>query len=154
MLRATDFSGGTVADRPDQMYGWSGMVRLANGDILVGASERKHHICPFGRIVTMRSRDGGQTWSPPQEIYNSEMDDRDTTLAVLPDGTLIAAWFTSEGWMDPPGFRPEWAARRARVTDRILEEVVGDWLIRSHDGGLTWEKTATRIISPASPSDG
>jgi len=156
-----EIGSGVVASRPDQMYGWPGMTRAANGDILVVASERKHHVCPFGRPVVMRSRDNGLTWSLPQEIYNSELDDRDSTIACLPDGTLVAAWFTSAEFGDPQYARAEWRPRFGRVTEKMREELTGDWLIRSTDHGRTWEPTPHRMpvggaehIGPFVLSDG
>jgi len=145
MLTPSDFGGGVVAWRPDQFYGWPGLTRVQGEEILAAASERKHHACPYGRIVVMRSLDGGRSWGLPQEIYNSELDDRDATLITMPDGTICCTWFTSCGWMEPPFLRPEWAARRDRVTDKMIQELVGDWLIRSTDGGRTWEKVPHRM---------
>ncbi len=147
MLKATVIDSGIVMSRPGQMYGWPGLTRTGSGDLLVMASERKHHVCPFGREVISRSSDGGRTWTLPEEIHNSELDDRDSTLATMPDGTVIASWFTSSGWMEtsPSFFRPEWKARSERVTQKMLDELVGDWMIRSSDGGATWELSPTRM---------
>ena len=152
---------GTVAWRPGQMYGWPGLTRAANGDLLVVASERKHHCCPYGRVVVMRSGDNGHTWSLPMEIYNSELDDRDGTLATLPDGTLVAGWFTSVAFIQSFGERPEWAARSQRVTEQMRRELVGSWILRSHDHGQSWDLAATAVpdggcahIGPFALSDG
>lgn len=143
---------GVVAHRPGQMYGWPGITRAANGDILVSASERKFHICPFGREVFMRSTDNGKTWGLPQEIFNSELDDRDANITTLKDGTIVQSWFTSIA------FEAEWPERSARVTDKIRQEVAGTWMLRSFDHGYTWEDTALKMpvgmhISPVELSD-
>jgi len=161
MLKTKFLSSGVVASRPGQMYGWPGMTRAQNGDILVVASERKHHVCPFGRVVVIRSSDNGQSWSLPQEIYNSELDDRDSTIGCLPDGTLVAAWFTSAEFGDLQYARAEWKPRFERVTEKMREELTGDWLIRSTDQGRTWEPIPHRMpvggaehIGPFVLSDG
>lgn len=143
---------GTVACRPDQMYGWPGITRAANGDILVSASERKFHICPFGREVVIRSTDEGETWGLPLEIYNSELDDRDGNITTLKDGTVVQSWFTSTA------FESRWPERAARITDKIRQEVTGTWMLKSHDHGHTWDKEPLRIpvgmhISPIELSD-
>ena len=145
MLKANDLAAGTVASRPEQMYAWPGLTRVTRNELLAVASERKHHVCPFGRVVVIRSTDGGKTWGLPQEIHNSELDDRDSTILTFADGTLAAAWWTSPMWMNPPAFREEWQARRERATRKMMEELSGDWLIRSSDGGHTWEDTPHRI---------
>lgn len=145
MLKASHFTHGTIASRPGQMYSWPGLIRIKGDELLVIASERKHHVCPFGREVIMRSQDGGTTWSLPEEIYNSELDDRDGTLAILPDGTITASWFTSVEFIRDAYCRPEWHSRRDRVTPRMIEELEGSWLLRSTDGGHTWETTPHRL---------
>ena len=145
MVKITNITHGIVASRPEQHYGWPGIVRTMDGDILVGASERKHHIGPFGRIVLMRSKDDGETWEQPQEIYNSELDDRDTTLGIFSDGMIFASWFTVAGWTRPDYCREEWKSRRDRVTTKMFDELAGHWMIRSNDGGRTWENTPLRL---------
>jgi len=145
---------GIVASRPGQMYGWPGITQAANGDIIVAASERKFHCCPYGREVIIRSKDSGKTWCLPQEIYNSEMDDRDANIITLKDGTLILSWFTSNAF-EVNG----WMARAARVTDKMRSELLGTWMMKSHDCGETWEDDPIKIpvgmhISPVELSDG
>jgi hypothetical protein len=145
---------GIAISRPDQMYGWPGITRAANGDILIAASERKFHVCPFGREVVVRSADNGRSWSLPQEVYDSELDDRDANLLTMPDGTIILSWFTSTAFAGEP-----WEGRTARVTERMRDELIGSWFIRSSDHGKTWEKQARRMptgmhISPVLLSDG
>ncbi len=148
---------GTVAARPNQMYGWPGITRAANGDILVAASERQFHVCPYGREVIMRSTDNGHTWSLPQEVYNSEIDDRDANLTTLADGTIVLSWFSSTAYEKHNN--ELWPERIARVTDKMREELVGTWFIKSTDHGQTWELKPHRIpvgahISPTVLSDG
>ena len=140
-----EIGGGVAASRPDQVYAWPGMTIVKDGELLAVASERKFHICPFGRIVIVRSLNGGVTWDIPQEIYNSELDDRHPSLVTMPDGTIICSFFTVNFWMTPAHITEDWKPRAARVTDRLLEEVLGDWLIRSFDGGNTWEGTPHRM---------
>jgi hypothetical protein len=142
-----------IASRPGQMYGWPGICRAANGNILVAASERRYHCCPFGREVIMRSSDNGQTWSLPQEVYNSELDDRDANLLALPDGTIILSWFTSTA------FETRWTERASRVTESMRRDLLGTWMVRSSDNGHIWEELPTKIpvgvhISPVLLSDG
>lgn len=145
---------GIVASRPKQMYAWPGITRAANGDIIVAASERKEHCCPYGREVIMRSKDNGNTWSLPQEVYNSELDDRDSNLTTLKDGTLLLSWFTSTAF-ETCG----WNERAARITDKMREELLGTWMLKSHDSGETWEPNPIKIpvgmhISPVELSNG
>ncbi|MBI4306922.1 MAG: exo-alpha-sialidase, partial [Chloroflexi bacterium] len=150
-----------VAARPDQMYGWPGLASCRNGDLIAVVSERKNHICPYGRIVMSRSSDKGATWALPQEIFNSEMDDRHPSVVALSDGTLVCSFLTVNFWMDHAGEVPDWGPRAARVPQRLLDEALGDWLVRSFDGGRTWEQVSHRMphggslhASPVALSDG
>lgn len=149
-LRTDHFEYGVVASRPDQMYGWPGITRVKGEEILVACSERKYHVCPFGREVIIRSIDGGRTWGLPQEVYNSELDDRDSSLVTMPDGTIILTFFTSDAFTIK-GYllRPEWQARTDRITQKMRDELLGGWLLRSFDGGKTWETAPHRIPSGA-----
>ena len=142
-LKAEIIKHGIITARPDQMYGWPGITRASGQEILVAASERKYHICPFGREVVIRSMDGGKTWGLPQEVYNSELDDRDSNLLTMPDGTLVLTWFTSNAFEHE--MRPEWKPRCDRITQRMRDELIATWLLRSYDKGHTWETTPHRL---------
>lgn len=144
-LTAGNFEHGVVASRPDQMYGWPGITRIGDREILIAASERIYHEDPVGRIVVMRSTDGGMTWTLPQEVYNSEIDDRDSSLLTTPDGTIILTWFDSTGFVAkvmggerfPERWQSQWLARveRQGLSDARTSQ---GWSVRSEDGGRTW----------------
>lgn len=151
-LAAGGFEHGVVAARPDQMYGWPGITRTADGDILVSASERIYHVAPQGRTVVIRSADGGGTWSLPQEIHNSEMDDRDASLRTMPDGTVVLTSFSTTDWVPYvragefianrviPG---NWLGQWQDLVERqglTKESPARGWLMRSEDGGRTWSR--------------
>lgn len=151
-LTITGIKNDIVISRPKQMYGWPGIVKVSENEILVAASERCYHCCPYGREVIVRSTDGGQNWSLPQEVYNSELDDRDANLNIMPDGTLILSWFTSTA------FEERWLERARRVSSLMRRELLGSWMCCSKDFGDTWE-TPLRMpvgvhISPSVLSDG
>ena len=41
------------------------------------------------------SGDEGETWSTPEVIRDSPLDDRDTGIVETKQGTLLVSWFTS-----------------------------------------------------------
>ena len=151
-IKIKNLSVGVVISRPKQMYAWPGIVKLSENEILVAASERCYHCCPFGREVIVRSLDGGESWSLPQEVHNSELDDRDANLAVTPDGTLILGWFTSTA------FEGHWKERASRITDKMRNDLIGSWMRVSKDKGHNWEESLRMPvgahISPVAISDG
>ncbi len=75
-----------------------------------------------GRAEIMRSDDNGRTWSDPVPMIDTEWDDRSPAVAQLPDGTLVASFFT------------------------YPSTAVG--IIRSFDDGRTWEQTPVKICAP------
>lgn len=75
-----------------------------------------------GLAMFSKTTDGGQTWSTPISMLNSNIYTQGNQIAVLPDGTLVnitAVLFKGSG-IQPFGQHTEWAA------------------LRSKDGGKTW----------------
>src|SRR6478752_4239345 len=62
----------TISLQPQYYHGWPTVTRRRNGDlVLVVSGGRQGHICPFGRVEMMMSRDQGATWYWPQTILDS-----------------------------------------------------------------------------------
>lgn len=81
-----------------------------------------------GRICVLQSSDFGRTWSEPRTIIDSEAGERDPSLAVLSDGTVICSYFQTV-WYE-----------RGRVCEVRT--------IRSFDNGQTWETKPANVPSP------
>jgi len=140
--------------------GWDAPLRLRDGTLLVSFSTGYWHASPptplcvapdtlaqwrklgmpvdveaprGGRAMLIRSGDAGRTWSRPQTILDSPWDDRSPAMVELPDGTLLCSLFTYPGEGDLSK-QPELACRTA--------------ILRSRDGGRTWEQTLRRLPSP------
>lgn len=89
-----------------------------------------------GRLMFVLSEDGGKTWTRPNTLIDTPADDRQAGLLTLPDGTLLASWFTSYGEVDPWG-DPRWFSHTL--------------IVRSFDNGQTWE-TRPRFVQKPSGS--
>ena len=50
---------------------------------------RAGHLCPFGKTVLFRSRDGGRTWSLPVVVNDHFLDDRDPGILYLGKGKML-----------------------------------------------------------------
>lgn len=169
-----------ISQQPEYYCGWSTVARRANGELWVTWSGgREAHVCPFGQVVAMTSRDNGETWTYPRVLLDSATDDRDSGVLETAKGTLLATTFTSlayepllekqmgmtelssEGWKKGQ-MKPEqlarWKAAHARLNDAERKAELGEWLIRSTDGGKTWSPRLPTIVnSPHGPiqlSDG
>ncbi len=77
------------------------ICRLKNGDLYcVFYSGYGHVSTPNdkwprgGRIMAVRSEDNGKTWSKPVVAIDTDLDDRDPSVACVKDGTLLLNWFT------------------------------------------------------------
>ena len=93
---ATVESIDTISFQPDLYGGWPTLTRRANDELLlVWSGGREGHVCPFGQVHMMRSRDGGLTWTFPRVLIDSAIDDRDAGILVTDKGTLLATTFTS-----------------------------------------------------------
>ena len=156
---------GPGVNQPDPFPGYSGFVGwespvcLKNGDWLVGFNAGYWHGSPptplryppetlkemvklgmpadivaptGGRAMIMRSKDKGKTWSKPVTMIDTPADDRHPAFVELDGGTLLCSFFTYNGepeggaWKDP-------------------EMAVRVWMIRSIDGGQSWEQKPKRV---------
>ena len=154
-----------VITPPSEMYhGWPTLARRSNGDLWVSWSGgREAHVCPFGQVWAMHSNDEGRNWSWPRVLLDGAIDDRDSGIVETQRGTLLVTTFTSlayEATLKKQLAQPTWeAARIARwkaAHDRISpdqrKEELGEFLIRSTDGGVTWsERIPTIVNSPHGP---
>jgi hypothetical protein len=136
-----------ISRRPDLYHGWPTLARRASGELLVAWSGgREAHICPFGRVELMRSTDDGRTWSYPQVLMDSPIDDRDAGVCETAAGSLLATTFTSlayqaildraKGW--PEERLERWRAVNRRASAAQRQALLGCWMLRSTDGGMTW----------------
>ncbi len=154
-----------VISPPSDLYhGWPTVARRANGDLWVSWSGgREAHVCPFGQVWSMHSTDEGRSWTWPRVLLDGAIDDRDSGLLETQKGTLLVTTFTSLAYESSltkqtatPTWAPEKLARWKRAHERLSapqrEAELGEWLIRSTDGGITWsERLPTIVNSPHGP---
>ena len=141
-------------------HGWPTLARRRNGQLLLVCSGgRESHVCPFGRVELMRSDDGGAHWSWPQTLIDSAIDDRDAGVLETPRGSLLVTTFTSLAFEQPTYFPrgdaqkvARWIAARDRVPETTRKKMLGEWIIRSTDGGQNWSSPSRcGVNSPHGP---
>jgi len=132
-------------------FGWPTVARMDDGTLVVASSGlRQQHICPFGKTVLNVSRDNGHTWSPPQIIQDSLIDDRDAGIINLGDRKLLVSWFRSDTRKYANG--GEWSEVFTTWTDKCVNSLVGSWAMSSGDGGATWGKPIRApVFAPHGP---
>ena len=164
-----------ISRQPDLYHGWPTLARRSNGELLVVCSGgRAAHVCPFGRVELMRSRDAGRSWTWPTVLWDSPIDDRDAGVCETPRGALLVTTFTSLAYVPyladaKPGAKgrftawsvdeiADWKAAHERLSVAQREGMLGTWMLRSSDGGVRWSAPyRVPVNSPHGPialSDG
>lgn len=132
----------TISLPHNPYVGWPTLIRSRRGELLaVYSGGREAHVCPFGRVELIRSSDAGLTWSRPQIILDTPIDDRDAGITETAKGTLLVTTFTSLVYQSQNGYSlPHWQAAEIGLTPAQRESLLGAWMLRSTDSGLTWSQ--------------
>jgi len=147
---------------PQKLYyhGWPTLTRTRNGElVLVWSGRREAHVCPFGTVEMMTSRDGGASWTFPRTVHDGPIDDRDAGVLETAKGTLIVTTFTSLAYAPmvakggSKATDPAWLAAHARIADeKTRKGELGCWSFRSTDRGLSFSGRIDTIVnSPHGP---
>jgi len=110
------------------------VLALANdGTIVAVLRGGAGHLGIEGRLDVVRSRDDGMTWTAPNVVVDSEVDDRNPAFGVSHQGTLILAYARCTNYDSDQNWVRE---------DRVVgEDFAWEMMVtRSFDAGLTWEK--------------
>ncbi len=139
-----------ICKQPGKYIGWPTITKTSSGELLVVFSgERDAHVCPFGVTQLMRSSDNGESWSNPETINNTPLDDRDAGILETRTGTMLVNWFTSLAF-DRESFykrNPSWIRHAEKLGEETKKHWIGNWTRRSTDGGKTWEKPVKQLVS-------
>ena len=137
----------TISRQAEFYHGWPTLGIAARGELVVAYSGgREAHVCPFGRVELIRSYDDGRTWSWPEVILDTPIDDRDAGVCMTAAGSLLVTTFTSlayEAVLDkakdwPAERMARWQAVQRRTSAAERHALLGTWMLRSGDGGMTW----------------
>ena len=159
---------------PHAYCGWPTLARSDTGELfLAWSGGREAHVCPFGRVEWMRSRDRGETWSAPRVLHDGPLDDRDAGVLVTSKGTMLVTTFTSlayepilERARAAEGTGAAWSAAKLgrwnsvqrRMDADARRAALGVLALRSVDGGRSFSAAADSLVnSPHGPiqlSDG
>ncbi|RFC41748.1 MAG: BNR repeat-like domain-containing protein [Verrucomicrobia bacterium] len=121
----------------------------------------------------MLSKDEGETWTWPRVLLDSAGDDRDSGVLETAEGTLVVTTFTSNAYQQhlkegtlfhihtenswisrshSPEELAQWRAADQRLSESESKAELGEWCIRSTDGGISWSARIPTIVnSPHGP---
>jgi Neuraminidase (sialidase) len=161
-VRANVESLSVISQQAEFYHGWPTIAQDGKGNLLVVCSGgREAHVCPFGRVELIRSPTGGRTWSWPEVLMDTAIDDRDAGICLTPAGSLLVTTFTSLAYRTvldrakdwPSGKLARWQSADARATADQRKYLLDNWMLRSADGGMTWSATfRVPLNSPHGPT--
>ena len=150
-----------ITQQPRYYHAWPTLAKRKSGELLITYSGgREAHVCPFGRVEMIRSFDGGRTWSWPQVLMDTAIDDRDSGVVETRHGTLLVTTFTSLAFEKVFSEAKGWDAARTERWNSVMrattadqrKALVGAWMLRSTDGGLTWSTPyKVPVMAPHGP---
>jgi len=158
-----------ISHQPELYCGWPTVARCKSGRLLLSYSGgRQGHVCPFGRVELMQSDDEGKSWTWPRVLFDSAIDDRDSGVLETARGSILVTTFTSLAYesilaraekdaAEKSGAWPEarlaaWQAVHRRLTPEQRKAQLGEWMLRSTDGGVTWSAPyRCHVNSPHGP---
>jgi sialidase-1 len=151
----------TITPMDEPYAGWPTVARRANGELwTVWSGGRDGHVCPLGQVRAMTSNDDGATWTYPRVLFDGPIDDRDSGVLETGKGTLLVTTFTSLAYEESgllekqtPARQVRWKSAQDRLTPEERKAQLGEWVLRSTDGGKTWSPPiATLVNSPHGPT--
>ena len=98
----------------------------------------------------MRSKNNGKDWDGPTVIYDSIIDDRESGLTTLRNGSIVAHYWSTQftkGKYEnlppkayPPATINRWIEYIRQPKYKNAIDVQGGWISTSSDNGYTWSK--------------
>ncbi len=143
-------------------FAWPTVGRLPDGRLmLVSSGFRVRHVDPFGKVAAAYSEDEGKTWTAPEILFNSPLDDRDAGLAVANDRVIITTFNNTVAMqraqnktVGDPAFRKMVDEHLDTVDAEAAEkEYLGSLYLLSCDGGKTFSSPAkVPVTTPHGPT--
>ncbi|HEY9189191.1 MAG TPA: sialidase family protein [Bacteroidota bacterium] len=140
-----------VAYEEKGMYcAWPNIIQANNGDILVVFCRAEEHHTPTGEILLIKSTDKGKTWSKPEIIFNTPLDDRHPSIMKLLDGRIVG--FFGSSFHPTKLFEEDFVKIKAYTNEQLIKwaeytkseeyqkakELAGSHLKISTDNGKSW----------------
>ena len=130
----------TISAVKNRHSAFPGVTRMPNGDLAVVFREGEAHVCPYGRICLVLSKDGGKNWSAPIAVADTASDERDPSIQTLPDGRVLISHGGWNSWMYYENTAKNFPGESAYINQAGPEKFGGSRYIFSTDNGETWSR--------------
>lgn len=142
-------------DSKHNYFGWPTATRLQDGRIAVAASGfRRRHVCPFGKTVISYSSDEGKTYTAPEAVIDTCLDDRDGGLCPFGENSFIVTSFNNSTAFQREHAKDEYDIAYLDSVDPEQEKKdIGMNFRITHDGGKTFGPLLKApVTSPHGPT--
>lgn len=134
-------------------HAFPGAAILPNGDLAVVFREGESHVCPYGRICIVYSKDGGRNFSAPVAIADTASDERDPSIHALKDGRVLVTHGGWNSWMGSKREREHYAGATAYLEQAGPKNFGGSRYLFSDDNGENWSRPVKiPAFSPHGPA--
>jgi len=154
-----------VCENPESMFNyfaWPTVTRLPDGRLAIYASGmRTRHVCPFGKVTVCYSEDDGKTWTKPEILVNTPLDDRDAGVAVSGNRVCLTTFNNTIafqlGITESEPMSPKIKAAALEYLHSVDAEsaekkYLGSLYLISEDGGVTFgEPKKVPVTAPHGP---
>lgn len=138
-------------------FGWPSIARLQDGSLaMVTSGFRIDHVCPFGKSVLCRSFDDGESWTAPEVIIDTPLDDRDSGITPFGEkGVMVTSFNNTPDFQrschpDDP-YITSYLDRVEKIPDHL--KYLGSTFVLSEDGGKTFgDVHLSPVTSPHGPT--
>lgn len=137
-----------IYQKINKYVGWP-TIAIDSEQILhvVFSGDREFHVDPYGKILYLKSLDFGDSWSEPEVIVDTVIDDRDPGIIITKNKKIIVSFFTSIAYLQrritnihnlPQSVTDEWKDHNSQLSSKEVNSKLGNWVISSNDNGKHW----------------
>jgi len=141
-------------------FAWSTAARIPDGRIAcVSSGFRVQHVCPFGKGAVVYSSDEGKSWSEPEVLVSTALDDRDFGIAASGNRVIVTFYNHSVEFMrgenakERGKFKKFCEAHLDAIDEETAKNDLGCYYILSEDGGKTYSRPRrVHVACPHGPA--
>lgn len=113
---------------------------MSDGEVVIAFRDAQAHLDRHGRMMLVRSYDGGESWRTPEEMFAlPNADHRSSAILELPNGDWVTYDYRAGSLYDDNGIFS---------LDEELVDLPSTWCAWSSDKGRHWNQVDDPLVSP------